>query len=303
MTMTFITTFVDMIRLLDVEFDMMVDCIANGTIPALDGVAELNISVDPERAAELRRLGRPSSRAGWCGHVWPNLQSVNAIASGSFASSVLLFLGPNAAIHALVSGATEGDVVWPYNPPHLNEFKLTDGASIEFLDISKDDSISSLVQVWEVEVGRRYEVVVTTQDGLWRYRLGDVVEISGFDPTDGIPVIQFVERRNTTIDDRCLPVTIGFFVELDSDQVSDLALAPERVLDELVRSNKNVAWAIARNVFRKPNIRVVRPGTFSGFRQLKLNEGCNSLGQIKVPVVLPKAVYVTWFSAQVVQEL
>ena len=48
---------------------------------------------------------------------------------------------------------------------------------------------------WEVEVGRRYEVVVTNQDGLWRYRLGDVVEISGFDPTDGVPVIQFVERR------------------------------------------------------------------------------------------------------------
>jgi len=48
---------------------------------------------------------------------------------------------------------------------------------------------------WEVEVGRRYELVLTTQDGLWRYRLGDVVEISGFDPTDGVPIIQFVERR------------------------------------------------------------------------------------------------------------
>jgi hypothetical protein len=41
MTMIFISTFVDMIRLLDVEFDMMVDCIANGTIPALDGIAEV----------------------------------------------------------------------------------------------------------------------------------------------------------------------------------------------------------------------------------------------------------------------
>jgi hypothetical protein len=75
------------------------------------------------------------------------------------------------------------------------------------------------------------------------------------------------------------------------------------VLDELVRSNDNVAWAIARDVFRKPTIRLVRPGTFSGFLQLKLDEGSKGLGQIKVPVVLPKAAYVTWFSAQVVQEL
>jgi hypothetical protein len=85
--------------------------------------------------------------------------------------------------------------------------------------------------------------------------------------------------------------------------VSDLALAPERVLDELIRSNKNIAWALARDVFRKPTIRLVRSGTFSDFRQLKLDEGSNNLGQVKVPVVLPKAAYVTWFSNRVVQEL
>ena len=44
-------------------------------------------------------------------------------------------------------------------------------------------------------MGRRYEVVLATQDDIWRYRLGDVVEICGFNPTDGVPIIQFVERR------------------------------------------------------------------------------------------------------------
>ncbi|KAF8551418.1 hypothetical protein OG21DRAFT_1499160 [Imleria badia] len=339
MTMTFITAFVDMICLLDVEFDMMVDCIADGTIPALDGIAEvrhyleLNISADPERAAELRQLGRPSSRPGWCGHVWPNLHSVTAIAGGSFALSVPLvqwFLGPNTAIRALAYGSTEAYVGSPYDPLKLDQFKLTNETIIEFSDISKDDSISSLVQVWEVEVGRRYDVVVTTQDGLWRYRLGDVVEICGFDPTDGVPSFNSSSAANfmvsekelraatlsmvlnteakvvdwtTTIDDRSLPATIGFFVELANDQISDLALGPERVLDELVRSNDNVARAIAHDVFRKPTIRVVRPGTFSGFRQLKLDEGSHDLGQVKVPVVLSKVEYVTWFSTRVVEEL
>ena len=84
---------------------------------------------------------------------------------------------------------------------------------------------------------------------------------------------------------------------------SDLALASERVLDELTRLNNNIAWALAHDVFRKPTFRLVRSGTFSDFRQLKLDEGGNNLGQVKVPVVLPKAVYVTWFSGRVVQEL
>ncbi|KAF8553870.1 hypothetical protein OG21DRAFT_1441256 [Imleria badia] len=343
MSMAFLSTFVDMIRHLDMEFDMVVDCIANGTIPDLDGIAEVrhylevNILADPERAAELRRLGRPSSRPGWCGHVWPNLRSVAGVASGSFASSIPLaqwFLGPSTAIRARGYGSTEGWIGSPYNPLELNQFKPSNKIIIEFLDISRGDSITALAQLWEVELGIQYELVLTTQDGLWRYRLGDVVEISGFDPTDGVPIIQFVERRNVTIrfpsfmvtekelraamsvvptmlvnvvdwtatiDDRRLPATIGFFVELAGDQVSDLA--PERVLDELIRSNKNIAWALAREVFRKPTIRLVRSGTFSDFRQLKLDEGSNNLGQVKVPVVLPKAAYVTWFSNRVVQEM
>ncbi|KAF8551960.1 hypothetical protein OG21DRAFT_1537748 [Imleria badia] len=343
MLMGFINTFVEMIRYLDMEFDMVVDCIANGTIPDLDGIAkvrhhlQLNISADPERAAELRRLGRPSSRPGWCGHVWPNLRSVTSVASGPFASSVPLaqwFLGPNTAIHALVYSTTESWIGWPYNPSELNQWKLTNESVIEFLDISKSDSINALTQL-EVESGRRYEVVLTTQDGLWRYRLGDVVEISEFDPTDGVPVIQFVERRNVSIrfptcmvsetelraamavpdmvanvvdwtaaiDDRCLPATIGFFVEFAGDQVSDLALAPERMLDELTRLNKNIVRALELDMFRKPTVRLVRSGTFSDFRQLKLDEGSNNLGQVKVPVALPNAAYVTWFSNRVVQEL
>ncbi|KAF8433890.1 hypothetical protein L210DRAFT_3649393 [Boletus edulis BED1] len=90
-----------------------------------------------------------------------------------------------------------------------------------------------------------------------------------FDPTDGIPVINRrapqrgalipewhghrrrvesshvfpavlnkpvkVMNWTTTIDDRCIPATVGFFVELAGDQVSDLARAPERLFDELSR--------------------------------------------------------------------
>lgn len=40
-----------------------------------------------------------------------------------------------------------------------------------------------------------YEVVATAHKGLWRYRIGDIVEIAGFDPNDGTPVVRFVERQ------------------------------------------------------------------------------------------------------------
>ena len=37
--------------------------------------------------------------------------------------------------------------------------------------------------------------MVTTRDGLWKYRLGDIIEIAGFDPDDGAPIVRYVERR------------------------------------------------------------------------------------------------------------
>jgi len=48
---------------------------------------------------------------------------------------------------------------------------------------------------WELEVGKRYELFLTTNDGLWRYRQEDIVEVTGFAPDDGQPVLRFIERR------------------------------------------------------------------------------------------------------------
>ena len=41
MLMSFVTTFVELIGYIDAQFDMITDCIANGTIPDLDGIAHV----------------------------------------------------------------------------------------------------------------------------------------------------------------------------------------------------------------------------------------------------------------------
>ena len=43
-------------------------------------------------------------------------------------------------------------------------------------------------------MGKKYEVVATTNDGLWRYQLNDIVEVAGFTP-EGTPLIRYVERK------------------------------------------------------------------------------------------------------------
>ncbi len=50
----------------------------------------------------------------------------------------------------------------------------------------------------KVEVGGRYVVVVTTSGGLYRYRLGDLVEVTGH--LGALPVLRFLGRADRVSD-------------------------------------------------------------------------------------------------------
>ena len=48
---------------------------------------------------------------------------------------------------------------------------------------------------WDLQPGNLYLPVVTTQDGLWRYVIDDVLHVIGFDPHNGSPVFKFHGRK------------------------------------------------------------------------------------------------------------
>lgn len=50
----------------------------------------------------------------------------------------------------------------------------------EFIDIS--DPEGNPKPIWEIEVGKVYELLITSSNGLWRYHLGDTVRIESVDP-------------------------------------------------------------------------------------------------------------------------
>ena len=60
---------------------------------------------------------------------------------------------------------------------------LDNGTFFEFVpEGAWDAEHPRALPLWEVEAGRRYSVIVTTNAGLWRYRLGDVVEFTSVTP-------------------------------------------------------------------------------------------------------------------------
>ncbi|GLJ20870.1 hypothetical protein SUGI_0380680 [Cryptomeria japonica] len=68
---------------------------------------------------------------------------------------------------------------------------------------------SQLVKLVDVKVGKEYEVVVTTYAGLYRYRVGDVLRVTGF--YNSAPNFQFVCRKNVML-------------SIDSDKTDEVEL-------------------------------------------------------------------------------
>ena len=61
----------------------------------------------------------------------------------------------------------------------------------EFIPIEIGDS--GILFADQVEVGKSYEVIITTVSGLYRYRLGDVVKVVGF--FNNTPLLEFLYRQ------------------------------------------------------------------------------------------------------------
>ena len=122
---TFATTFVDMVRCMDEEWNMVVACIRDGKIPDLDGLGHLRVylqvcrkskasscmvyhvgqaafNANPARADELRKIGPPSLRDGWAARVWPRLRRVAGICSGSFGTCIPQVNGFFSAMHVYI---------------------------------------------------------------------------------------------------------------------------------------------------------------------------------------------------------
>lgn len=141
----------------------------------------------PARAGQLRRVG-PSAWERW----WPHLQVVScwgeqAAAGGWRALARRL---PNVLVQPKGLLATEAVVTIPYAGSTV--LALT-SHYFEFLGEQGD-----LRQPHELERGRCYEVIVTNGAGLWRYRLGDVVECTG--RLREAPTLRFVGRAGVVSD-------------------------------------------------------------------------------------------------------
>ncbi|CAF2129121.1 unnamed protein product [Brassica napus] len=207
------------------------------TLPNMRTAVLALIRPNPSLASRIEEMCMElESNLGWFGLIpklWPTAKYVSSIMTGSMLS-YLKKLRHYAGGLPLVSGnyvsseSLIGVNVDPQLPPEDVSFAVIPTFSyFEFIPLHRQQNQQDMtsdgdfveekpVPLSQVKLGQEYEVVLTTFTGLYRYRLGDVVEVSGFH--NGTPKISFIYRRKLILN-----INIDKNTEKDLQEVVDKA--------------------------------------------------------------------------------
>ena len=282
----------------------LVEAVGSGRNPWQDalppGNSEWETRPDSERAAELARIG-PEDWPGW----WPELRILSCWGEQAAEPGwrALVRRLPRVLVQSKGLLATECVVTVPLGgdrplavTSHYFEF-LTGAGDVR--------------GAHQLEKGRSYEVVVTNGGGLWRYRLGDVVECAGH--LHETPSLRFVGRDRVS-DLRGEKLSEAFVAEVlrtlwtGSERPAVATLRPrvsggvaayELLVSDDPRSSggdlgarldaalsTNPHYALARRLGQLSSASVVKVSSDAGIESLRTTRG--RIGDVKPRVLLDR---------------
>ncbi|MFT8593665.1 MAG: GH3 auxin-responsive promoter family protein [Bifidobacterium sp.] len=237
MNAPFMTALVDLMHYLEVNWEMLVRDIAAGVVnpsismpDALRKELQTSLEPDPARAESLRREFERGFDEAIVPRIWPHLEYVGAIGGGGFQAytekmrrytgSIPFYLGTYAASESLMAVATEME--------RAEYMLLPESGFYEFIP-ADEDSPTETLNLDELEVGRDYEIVLTNLSGFYRYRIGDVLRVTGY--AGQTPKVCFVYRKKQMVsiagektNEASIAWTVGEFEKASGHAIADYSI-------------------------------------------------------------------------------
>jgi len=149
----------------------------------------------PVRGRALSRIAETKGRLD-IDDIWPNLKGLVTWTGGSCAVALDALrdrLGSNTRVLEFGYAASEFRGTVNIDPANNLCLPTIDDVYFEFVD-AKTEGLESaeFKSIEQLERGQRYYIIVTTPDGLYRYNINDIVEVTGF--IGATPTLAFVQK-------------------------------------------------------------------------------------------------------------
>lgn len=277
------------------------------------------------------------SKDKWDGiitRIWPNTKYLDVIVTGAMAQYIPTLDDYSGGLPLACTMYASSECYFGLNlnpmskPSEVSYTIMPNMAYFEFLPHDPNSTGSTcnspppkLVDLADVEVGKEYELVITTYAGLCRYRVGDILRVTGFH--NSAPQFHFVRRKNVLLsidadktdeaelqkavdnasellrkfnasvveytsfaDTRSIPGHYVIYFELlvkDSDNTPSHDVLSQCCL--AMEESLNSVYRqgrVADNSIGPLEIRVVKSGTFEELMDYAISRGA-SINQYKVP--------------------
>ncbi|ESW29596.1 hypothetical protein PHAVU_002G083100 [Phaseolus vulgaris] len=200
------------IRFLQLHWPRLVHDIRSGTLtsqitdPAIREYMDNNvIKPDPKLAQFLTEECSKEKWEGIITRIWPNTKYLDVIVTGAMAQYIPTLNYYSGGLPLACTMYASSECYFGLNlnpmckPSKVSYTIMPNMAYFEFLlhDPISGSTSSKLVDLVDVEVGKEYELVITTYAGLYRYRVGDILRVTGFH--NSAPQFHFVRRKNVLL--------------------------------------------------------------------------------------------------------
>ena len=319
----FITTLESMFFYMEENWEMLCDDIEKGIINDSVRVpdeirAKYNkkLKPNPKRAEELRREFRKGfDESPIIPRIWPNVGWMYGMGTGSlsfYAKKLRRYIGDDIPMHYLGYTATEAFMAVPLEFNSYEYVILPQNGFYEFRPIDQE-GYDNLLTIKDLEVGKEYEIILTNMSGFYRYRIEDVVKVTGY--YNQSPKITFCYRLNqianisgekvsslafdeivANLSEKTGDLYIGYsiyadrstspghyklFIELAEDIADDKkATYNELFEDMLCKGNVSVEPLIKSGALGHPEVLFLKKGTYDDYREVLRARGAN-LNQVK----------------------
>jgi auxin responsive GH3 family protein len=219
------------IRFLQLNWEQLADDIEAGSLtprvtdPSVREAVAGILRPDPELPALVRSECSKGDWAGIITRIWPNTKYLDVIVTGAMAQYIPTLKYYSGGLPMACTMYASSECYFGLNlrpmcdPSEVSYTLMPNMCYFEFLPMdaaaSGGGDASQLVDLARVEVGREYELVITTYAGLNRYRVGDVLQVTGFH--NAAPQFRFVRRKNVLLS-----------IESDKTDEAELQRAVER---------------------------------------------------------------------------
>lgn len=187
---------------LEQNWELLVNDLAAGTISSSVHIPDVirrelepGLRPMPERASQLRAEFEKGFDTPIVQRIWKKLKYVMAISGEAFDAymqKLYRYIG-TVPFHCFGFGASEGAFATAVDVERLGEYVMTaEFGYFEFVPQDKGD-VLKVCDIKELQVSKKYELIHTGYAGLYRYRMGDVLEVTGFYNT--APIFKFCYRK------------------------------------------------------------------------------------------------------------